>query len=223
MKRLFLTAALALGAAGCANDLRPIQVRNAAPLDESCTTKDVSIYAGSLDIALAELGVPVENLRYILSFNVASQLEPESTEVSSNPVSDPTRNNFNVEEIELNYTSQPAHTFATESVPAFFVIPAGAQDSQLNISLVSPKALQAAKDLVDSTGASVTLIATFKLKGHLVSGQSAESNPVSFPITIFNSKFPGCPSGQTLTASGPCGGPGGQDGAPLSCETPTGG
>lgn len=224
MKQLFLIAALALGAAGCADDLRPIQLRNPSTLDKDCVVSNdkVSLYAGSLDVALADLGYPLENLRYVLSFNVASLLETPGTTVNGTAVADPTRNNFVAEEIELSYTSQPAHAFAAETVPAYFVIPAASEDSQMTINLVTPRALQAAKDLVDATGAPVTLIASFKLKGKLVSGQSAESNSVSFPITIYKSQFAGCPAGTTLAANGPCGGPGGQDGAPLTCDAASG-
>lgn len=221
MKQLFLVAALALGAASCADDLRPIQVGNPTPLNTDCTLESVSRYAGSLDIALAELGVPLENISYVLSFNISSLLESVSTSVGGSPVGDETRNNFVVDEIELSYTSQPAHTFATESIPAYLIIAAGAKEARMNINLVTPKALQGVKELVDSTGAPVTLLATFKLKGKLASGQSAESNTATFPITVYKSQFSGCPQGQVLSFNGPCTSPGGQDNHPLQCQPPT--
>lgn len=218
MKQLFLVAALGLGAVGCADSLRPIQIRDAKPVDATCAEAgDISQYAGSVDLTSLDNGVAPETFVYVKSFTVASQLEATSVEVNGAPVADEARNNFIVEEIEFNYTSTPARTFATERAAAYFVIPVGSQENKLNISLIQPKALQTVKELVDSTGAPATLLATFRLKGKLASGVSNESDEVTFPITVLNSGKT-CPT--PVTFEGTCGGVGSGIDTPFTCTAP---
>lgn len=226
MKQLFLVAAMAMGAAGCASDLRPIQVGNALPLDGECKSDgDVYQYAGSLDVSwMGKSGVLASDLHFYLNFNVASTLEGTEVDVGDSPVGDPSRNSFIVEQIELSYTSTPAGTYTAESVPAFFVVPAGSQESKMVIDLVTPKALETAAALIGSPDQAVTLNVRFRLKGKMATGATAESNEVSFPITITKRypDFQGCDPALGLIPlrTGPCGGLGGQDGAPIGCEVP---
>jgi hypothetical protein len=195
------------------------------PLNDECTAEgNVSRYAGSLDVTWLDHGFTPEDLQYVLGFNVSSNLEGESVDVNDAPVADPARNNFIVEKIEFRYDSVPAATYNAEVVPAFFVVAPGSQDSKMIINLVTPKALEKAAALVDSTGASVTLNAHFRLKGKLASGSESESNEVSFPVTISKryASFAGCDvaAGETPKRSGPCKSLGGQDGTEVACEIP---
>ncbi len=216
MKQLFLVAALAMGATGCANDLRPIQIREAQPLNSECQPEEKALYAGSLDIAALNNGATPATFGHIMSFTVASQLEVNPVTVGGATVADEARNNFILEEIEYNFESQPATTIPPERVPAYTVIPVGSQDSRINILLTPPNALQAMKALVDATGKPATLITRFRLKGKLASGTATESDEVSFPITIFNSGTT-CTAPETLSFTGPCGGATGVNGS-ISCE-----
>lgn len=221
MKQLFLVAALAMGAAGCADSLRPIQIRDAKPLDASCSvSSDVSLYAGSLDLASLDNGARPENLQYVMSFNVASQLEASEVTINDGPVADAARNNFIVQEIEYSFTSEPARAFAAERMAAYLVIPVGSQESRMNIILIPPKALETVKALVDETGAPVTLLASFRLKGKLASGVETESDEATFPITVYNSGINCASVGGAFQFSGACGGPSGYNGD-ISCVDPT--
>jgi hypothetical protein len=226
MKQLFLMAAIAVGAAGCADELRPIQIGNPLPLSKECEPEgNVSRYAGDLDVTWLDHGFTPSDLSYVLGFTIASNLEGGDVEVGDNPVAGASRNNFIVEQIEFRYDSVPTATYGAEKVPAFFVIAPGVEDAKMIINLVTPKALEKAAALVDSTGGAVTLNAHFRLKGKLASGTVAESNEVSFPITISKryASFEGCNSelGEVPQFSGPCQGLGGQDGAPVACEVPS--
>lgn len=219
MKQLFLVAALAAGAVGCADDLRPIQIREAQPLDESCSPEDKGQYAGSLDLAALDNGASTANFGYIMNFTVASALQPQEVAVGGSTVADEARNNFIIQEIEYTFESTPPRTIAPERVPAYGIIPVGSENSNINIVLTPPRALEAMRELVDSTGAPATLLTTFRLKGKLASGTETESDEATFPITIYNSGIV-CQAPAVLEFSGPCQGPSGVDG-PIICSAPS--
>ncbi len=218
MKQLFLVAALAMGATGCANDLRPIQIREAQPLNNECQPEDKALYAGSLDIAALNNGVTSATFGHVMSFTVASQLEQSPVTVGGSTVADEARNNFILEEIEYTFESQPATTLSPVRLPAYTVIPVGSQDSRINILLTPPAVLDAMKALVDATGKPATLITRFRLKGKLASGTATESDEVSFPITIYDSKKE-CVAPAVIEYTGPCGLASGVNG-PVTCTTP---
>lgn len=205
MKQLFLVAALAVGAAGCADDLRPIQLRDAKPLDVECSEADVGLYAGSLDLAALDNGAPPQSISFLMSFTVASQMEAVGVQVGNGSVADAARNNFIVEEIEYSFTSTPPRAFAAERVPAFAVIPAATSSSRMNINLIPPRALETVMALVDETGAPVTLLSTIRLKGRLASGVQTESDTATFPITVYNSGIDCAALGGALQFTGACG------------------
>lgn len=218
MKQLFLVAALAMGAAGCADDLRPIQILGAQPLDEGCAPQDVGLYAGSLDLAALDNGETPATFGYLINFTAASQLQAEDVEVGGSPVSNSARNNFIMEEIEYTFESTPARAIPAERIPAYGIIPVGGEAS-INILLTPPRALQAMKELVDSTGTPATLLTKFRIKGKLASGTETESNEASFPITVFNSGIVCADPTPLLARTGPCGGPSGVD-KPITCTAP---
>lgn len=216
MKQLFLVAALAVGAAGCADDLRPIQLRDAKPLDADCAEEDVGLYAGSLDLAALDNGAPPQSIRFLMSFTVASQMEAVEVEVGDGTLVEAERNNFIVEEIEYSFASTPPRAFAAERVPAFAVIPADSDSSRMNINLVPPRALETVRALVDETGAPVTLLSTIRLKGRLATGVKTESDKATFPITVYNSGVNCASLGGALQFTGACGGASGYNNI-ISC------
>ncbi len=217
MKQLFLVAAVAMGAAGCADDLRPIQILGAQPLDESCAAQDVGRYTGSLDLAALDNGETPATFGYLMNFTVASQFEEQNIAVGGTPVANSTRNNFIMQEIEYTFESTPARAIPAERIPAYGIVPVGGEAS-INILLTPPRALQAMKDLVDSTGTPATLLTKFRLKGKLASGTETESNEATFPITVFNSGTV-CTAPAVVERTGPCGGPSGVD-RPITCAVP---
>ncbi len=215
MKNLVLVAAMAAAAAGCADDLRPLQVGAARPLDRECTAdENIQRPVGALDIAL--------RANYLIAFEVSSQLSADDVQVGEDTVVRGTRNDFIVQEVEFSYTSEPAGAFVAERLPLHAVIKAETT-SLMNIPLIAPKAYTALSTLVD-THEVVRLMATFRLKGKLASGLEAESSEVTFPITVFNTRFSACPAGTVLQHTGPCGGLPGQDEATIDpaviCQAP---
>jgi hypothetical protein len=217
MKNLVLVASLSAAAAGCTESLSPLQVGAARPLDNTCSADTGSQrYAGSLDIAL--------NAPYVIAFDVSSDLSTDDVTVGGDTVVSGTRNDFVVKEISFTYTSEPAGTFVPERIPAHAVIRAG-DDEVMNISLIGPKAYATVANLLGAHE-SVTLMATFRLRGRLAGGQDAETNEVSYPITVYNSGFVACPAGTVLQNTGPCENRPGQDQAIIDpaivCEAPGG-
>ncbi|XXF76624.1 hypothetical protein P2318_26730 [Myxococcaceae bacterium GXIMD 01537] len=220
MKQLFIVAAMALGAAACTDNLRPIQLREAKPLDADCAEEDIGQYAGTLDLAPLNNGVPLSIMSYLKSYTIASTMEEVDLSVSEAPLANTGRNNFIGEDIVYTFESQPPAKFASEIRPVYFVVPAASEDSRININLITPKALETLQALVKEqpAGGSVQLITRFRIRGHLASGVSTETDEATYPITVYNSGL-SCPSGQSIAFTGACGGPSGAD-SPASCTPP---
>jgi hypothetical protein len=218
MKQLFLVAAIAVGAAGCADGLSPIQIGNALPVDENCEPSgddDTFISRGSMDISRQAIGLSTS---YPIPFRITSNLEAVDTVVGDSTVGDLSRNRFIVEEVEVRYTSTPEDTYAVQRSARHAVIEPAGGEARMFIELISPKAFETASQRVLATGEPVTLLAHFRVKGKLGTGQSAESNEASFPITIYDSGFTGCGAGHVLANASSCAGGAGLNGAGFLCE-----
>ena len=215
MKRLALLTLTLLATAGCVDDDMGIRLLNAHPLSSECSPDSVAIIGGSLNIN-APAG------RYIAAFDIESVRDSASNSAGGAPVSDSRGADFIVSEEQLSFTSSPDLGLADATIPIYFVLRAGSGDgSFVTLDLVPPDVLAAAAARVASSGTAVTLQVTVKVKGKFATGATAESNPATFPVTIYAGPgAPACPAGEQLASNGPCGLPPGQDGVPYECEAP---
>jgi hypothetical protein len=211
-----LTASLALVfAAGCSINDSAVRILGARPLDvvdeggTECETRDEQLLSGSLDIAAQS--------SYIIQLDMESDLQAINTTSGGQVIADPSRNNFYGRTIFFEYSSTPALTFELEEVPIHFVVEPQS-DSAVRLGLISFKAAQVLSSAV-LPGDVVELAVGLEIRGQLASGQPIRTNKITYPITIYNSGFAGCPAGTLLRRNGPCGATGGQDGTVPSCCT----
>jgi hypothetical protein len=180
----------------------------------ACTTQNVAIYRGTLDLA--------GNDRYYVAFDWESNLQAITTVLSTQEVvAGPQRNEFVLDHFVFTYSSTPSLPFQTEQVNAYAVNMVGASGASnwLGISLLTPQARQVLRDrLQPGDLAGVELQVTFQAFGTLASGQKLSSNKVTYPIQVFRSSFASCRvAGDIRAPTGPCGAPGGQDGTVVAC------
>ena len=198
MKRLWFIAILAASATACVEGNNPVQLLSARPRDPgTCDRNDIALARGNLNFN-AGTG-------YYITFALFSPLVSEQTETS--PAG------FYAEEIVLSYeTRNPKVTLAEESLPIYFVVPAGADpnESWIELNLIGSEARKKLDTAVPSSPESMTLLSTVKLKGKLPSGKSVETNEVTYPIEL--SRGRGCEAGTVPVAAdpenAPCGYPG---------------
>jgi hypothetical protein len=217
MKRIVL--ALVIFLAACAPSDTSVRLLGASPLDPTCKVQSggVTITNGTLNLALTN--------RYYAQFGTESDLQVIVTQVGSDTLQGPGRNDFIGDRFVFSYTSTPTSPFPDETEPVYVIIPAGAggssssQDNFLQTNLISTKAGEALYSKVVAGGTPMDLVVNFQVQGHLFSGESINTNQVSFPITVYNLPPPAqCPAGTTLTAvPGPCGNTG-QDGDGFTCS-----
>ncbi|HVG58432.1 MAG TPA: hypothetical protein VNA24_07735 [Hyalangium sp.] len=217
MKRLWFIAILAASASACVEGNNPVQLLSAVPQGaESCAPGDIALTNGRLNYDASS--------SYIITFGLFSPISTEETGAAASPAA------FYAEEIVYNYTSRnPVVSFIEESLPIYFVVPAGAQpgNSWLAINLIGSEARKKLESAVLPAPDFMTLLATVKIKGKLPSGKAVETNEVTFPIDI--TRAGGCSTGVpvVLTESGepagPCAYPG-QDQyfVGFGCVTPGG-
>lgn len=202
MKRLLLIASLAASASACVDGNNPVQLLDARPVDPAtCDRGQLSILRGSLNYNVST--------HYITTFSVFSPLTSGEGAAGTG---------FYAEEIDYKYASLGVTTtFKEESLPILFVVNAGAQpgDSYVKLDLIGDEARKKLDSVVPADPDRMTLLVTVKLKGHLASGKSAETNEVTFPIEI--TRGASCPAQQTPgpTAEAKC--YPGQDGVGFTC------
>ncbi|WP_224366859.1 hypothetical protein [Hyalangium versicolor] len=207
MKRMLFIAILTATASACVEGSKPVQLIGAKPLSPTeCGTRADDVleqYSGSLDYAAST--------HYFMSFGLFSPL------VADDNSSEGT--GFIGSEIIFNYESLGVKgTFKEESRPIYLVVDPGASpdESYVVIDLIGSEARTKLDSLVPSAPDTMTLLATFKIKGELASGRSAETNEVTYPIELTRGQ--GC--GENTTARPPvdypCVNPG-QDGYGYQC------
>ncbi|NVJ01191.1 hypothetical protein HV824_24175 [Myxococcus sp. AM009] len=213
MKNFYLAVPLALVMSGCVDNPPAIQIFNAYIPDESCAVNQAGAASGggSLDLATAN--------RYLAGLSVRSGFTLAEVEVGENPVTgegDATA--VYVTHIELAYEAQGGGpTLESEAYPTHFAIPSSStSNSMLIIDLLGGNARETLLTQVGS-GSSASFNVRVRLTGKTATGAKAESNEIAYPVTVYNSGFT-CPEGTILEFNGPCGGPGGQDGYPPTCE-----
>jgi len=198
MKRLWVIAILAFGASACVEGNNPVQLLSAVPRTLDCKdVEDVALTRGSLNFNAGK--------SYRIGFQLYSPLSTDDDVL--------TPAGFYAEEILISYDSVgPKISFTDESLPIYFVVPAGAdpEESWLEMDLIGTEARKKLETAVPTYPDEMTLFVTLKVKGKLPSGKGAETNEVTYPISI--SRAARCPDDQVPTYAdtegAPCGYPG---------------
>lgn len=179
MKRLWFIAILAASASACVEGNNPVQLLSAIPQDpESCQPGDIALTQGRLNFNAGK--------SYVTTFQLFSPIVLEDDQAS--PAA------FYAEEIVYNYeVVTPRISFTEESLPIYFVVPAGAQpgDNWLAMNLIGSQAREKLDAAVPAAPDFITLLATVKVRGKLPSGKEVETNEVTYPIDITRAR--GCP------------------------------
>jgi hypothetical protein len=217
MNRLSLLVVAGLVASGCVptDSDSPIRVLGAQLVPstneggcEFADTGDPLLTRGSMDVSA--------RTSFFIQFNVESNLQATETQVGGDTIAGPERNDFIAEQQELNYTlSGTSVSFEQETVQIYSVIRPG-DTARTIVDLIGPKAYATLLANVPA-GTAAELVVTMQLVGRLASGPVIRSTEATFPITVFNSGFTGCPAGTGLDPTGPCSSGGGQNGVPPQC------
>lgn len=209
-KHIVALIASALAASACVPGNGPIRVTGTFPYDDKCEAGDVAVARGRLDLGGAG------------SYFVVAKIDNEALEVTTkdfrgNVISQPGANNFIAESVQLSYSASPAISgFVTESVAYSGVIKPASEGNAWGLNLIGPKALE---KLQGGWTQDTMLSVTFSFRGHLESGNAAQSNPYTFPILVTNQNpaMTPCVAPSFLAPTGPCGTGGGQDGTTIKC------
>jgi hypothetical protein len=217
MKRLFLFI-VTVSASGCVSNESPIALGPAFPMTGTslgqCTLGTVGQTGGSFDTAGLAAGA-----NYVIGVEAESALNaPVVPDTLGNNQGSKTDDDFVFTQIQLGYQAVPPIGLpATETTAAAGAISAGANgpNSWVGLYLFGPKAITSLASVASGTASTVTI--TIQLKGALRSGETMTSNTFAYPVTVFNSGTPACPTGVRPALNGPCGSIGSQDGTRLTC------
>ncbi|ATB49909.1 hypothetical protein [Corallococcus macrosporus] len=213
MKNFYLAVPLALAMSACVDNPPTLQVFNAYIPDESCAVNlsGAASGGGNLDLSTSQ--------RYLAGLAVRSGFTLSEVEVNDSPITgegDATA--VYVTHIELVYETQgEGPSLESEVYPTHFAIPSSATSNSLLI--IDLLGASATRTLLTQIGPGSTASYTVRIRliGKTVTGSDVESNEIAYPVTVYNSNF-SCQDGYMLEFNGPCGGPGGQDGYPPTCE-----
>lgn len=201
MKRLWFIAVIAAGVTACVEGNNPVQLISALPRDPStCDRAQFSLTRGRLNFNGGG--------SYRTTFTLFSPLSSDDSNSAASPAG------FYAEEVILSYeTRNPKISLDEESLPIYFVVPAGASgdDSWVEVELVGNEARKKLATAVPTYPDALTLLSTVKIKGKLPSGKTVETNEVTYPIEV--SRFgQACASNEVPglfdAESAPCGFPG---------------
>ncbi|MFP2960134.1 hypothetical protein ACLEPN_20480 [Myxococcus sp. 1LA] len=213
MKNFYLAVPLALMMSACVDNPPTIQIFNAFIPDDACAVNASSAASGggSLDLATSN--------RYLAGLSVRNGYSLSEVEVNDSPITgEGDATSVYITNIELTYeTIGSGPTLEGASYTTHFSLPSSATtNSILVIDLLGGEALGVLLAQV-GPGSSASFNVRIRLTGKTVTGSAAESNEVVYPVTVYNSGFT-CEPGFILERNGPCGGTGGQDGYPPTCE-----
>lgn len=211
--RLLLPLLLAALAAGCVADDSPLLLGNFHPFDsnECAPNSALASGGGSLDVAATTF--------YIRPVDVVSQTatvvqpggDPNTDINSTGP------NQIIIDRIWLDYTSNPELGLADENYPIYFVIQPASDESWMILEFFPGQADDTLQASV-TPGMEVSVVVGVRATGNTRGGTPVQSNRAEFPITVYNSGWPGCGVGQVQATNGPCNSVGGQDGfVPYCC------
>lgn len=201
MKRLWCIAVIAAGMTACVEGNNPVQLIDAVPRDpSSCDRAQFALSRGKLNFNGGGA--------YKTTFTLFSPLSSSETDSTASPAG------FYAEEVILSYeTRNPKITLAEESLPIYFVVPAGANgdDFWIELDLIGSGARKTLATAVPTAPDAMTLLSTVKIKGKLPSGKTVETNEVTYPIEI-SRQGQACASNEVPdffdATEAPCGYPG---------------
>ena len=222
LKRLLFS--LALLTTACVAD-SPLVVTNFHPVENNCALITETIQSGGqLDLSATGAFQIRADLKNFLDPTINTTVEGKVLETGEH------RNKILIDTTVLTYTTDGL-TIPEDAQPQAFMIEAGFGIKK-GLNLMSEQALIYLNADFNPDGGIAKgadggfkkrlVKVTVRFDGKISSGARISSNPVTFPITVFQSGFnPNCqPDG--FARNGPCGGFGGQDGIPLCC-VPDGG
>jgi hypothetical protein len=233
MKRHVLLVLVLLASGGCIvqND-SPIKVDGtffpplACAEATSFTLPSVAITGGTVDFAATSI--------YELMVIYESDLQPPTT--GQGVPGSQYDNDFIVNQQQLTYQATyipagqltgTAFTIPQDRQAMTWVIAAGANPANIGSGESAPAlitdilGLNAVNTISQrlNVGDEVDVQVQIQLNGNLRSSSAigVSSEPVTFPVQVFRSSFPGCPAGVVEIPDGPCALPGGQDGTVVGC------
>ncbi len=216
-RTLIITALFVL--AGCVNDSPLYNTGFFSLPQESCTEfkfAEVQQFGGSLN--LATVGA------YQIGLKMQSEMDPDldTTADDVTLVRAVQRNQINIDQINLTYTTVPSSiALEAESEALWFTVGPQAEAQVRLGSLVGEKAIEKLNTALPNPGDRADVRVKMTFSGNLNSGGRVVSAPAVFPITVFRGGgLPTCPMGQIIARNGPCGAVGGQDGYPVCCADP---
>jgi hypothetical protein len=197
MKRRFVVSAfsaLLLGSACSAPKDQSIIVTQARAPGTECEFTDATIYVEGGQVDMAAFG-PASSFYQV--FGWENDLQDISVTVGGQQITSNTPNTFIATAIQDSYVlvngTNPPTGFVNISAT---IAPGGTPiTNTVGVFLLTTEAAQAICGVPLGTdncpgvpiGFSKNLLVTFQLIGTLVGGGSAATNPVTFPITLFNS------------------------------------
>jgi hypothetical protein len=201
-RTVLILSAMCLASSCSAPKDQSIVVSQARAPGLACDFSDATKYVEGGAVDLAAFG-PASS--YYQVFGWENDLEDISVSVSGSQITTDTPNTFIATTIQDVYQLVGAAT----SPPTGFVsisatIPPGGTSTQnsVGVYLLTQEAAQAIcgpSTLTDNCpgvgGTSQTLLVTFQIMGTLVGGGGTSTNPITYPITLFN-------SGNTMPGTG---------------------
>lgn len=211
MKARFIGAGIALAVAAgaaCVVDDSPLQLGNFRRMTQECTVVTEWVAGGgSLDVASTS--------SYLIGIQMSSQTGavPQPSSEPGTEVINPAPNEIIVDTLEFEYASAGA-TVGSETQAIHFVVSPGSVDNLLVADLFAGPAGFAT---IASATSGTTVEVGVRALGKTRSGIAVQTNQAVFPVTVYNSGFPGCAPPSVQARTGPCGNVGGQDGTGVGC------
>ncbi len=208
MKRWIMLAALAASSVGCVAGqgdapVRFVDVRTLSGTGGTCALGSTQQASGLLDISAGN--------SYLLGLRVETTTAVPGNVINGRGLGGSGLNDFLFQEVVLSYQSQPSLPLPKEErIPVYGVFrpstPAESGSFAV-LYVLGPKALEVLADSVSDE--EVTVLVTLKVAGRYSSGQTAETNEVTYPITVFSSGYSvddnSCPAPRVPSTTGwPC-------------------
>ena len=212
-----LLALLLLGAISCVPGSSPIRITGTfSAVDDmgACTLdNDIGQTLGRLDASGGG--------DYLIVLQVESELNAgaQITNHRGLALTGTGKHIFVVDGLFLTYRStNPVITFEQEVIPISSSFDPETNDNRLGVDIIGDKAATRLRDMLTDPMQVTQLFVNVQLRGHLESGETVQSNTLTYPIEVRTSNA-ACPEPGNVTRTGPCGVRGGQDGTTFSCCT----
>ncbi|HXX30690.1 MAG TPA: hypothetical protein VEJ89_08230 [Myxococcaceae bacterium] len=186
LRRFLLLLPALVAAAGCSAEKNlSIVVSAARAPGTNCDFSDPTKYVEGGAVDMSVFGGAST---YFQVFSWESQLQQISTTVNGDQISGAQANTFISTYVQLSYILVGGSNPPTGIINMSASITAGAtpDKNSVGVELLTPQAATAGYNAaLANPGASQTLLVTFAIFGNLVGGGSSQTNPVTFPLTLF--------------------------------------